>query len=233
MEINAQTSQAALEELFRAVTRREMLSKTPLNIKLFLRYAVLFILFPGMVFGFWAGLGVTLLYCVALVCLMAYGMADQAALAVQVWLCVGCCVFVWVALGAIRAALALRKLRRTPIAAAEAQLSANPMPPCGKEHKLRWHKDEAAWLGEVAWSAPADGIYAVLLSVHHMGRRRLVTRGRQGVCAVYTATTPEGNLQALLLYKLSAGDHALRWVFYPASGAPPATSITLLAAPRS
>jgi hypothetical protein len=56
MEINKNTSQADMQRLYAAVVKREFLKGTPLNIKAFLRYAILFLLFPGMIFGFYVGL---------------------------------------------------------------------------------------------------------------------------------------------------------------------------------
>lgn len=236
MQINQHTPQDALERLFRAVTRRELLSGTPLNVRLLLRYALLFILFPGMVCGFWVGLGLTLVFCVALLLLLAASQGGYAALAVQAWLLCGGLVFVWVCLGATLSAVRRRRLRETPLppASAASPAASAPLAQSGAKRALRWHKSESGdeWLAELSWQAPTAGIYAALLSVQGMGRRRLLTLGRQGVCTVYTATSPQGDLQALLLYKLEPGQHTLRWALLPRAGAPPHAELTLLRCPE-
>lgn len=235
MQINAQTPQATLEQLYRAVCRREMLRSTPLNLRLFLRYALLFVLFPGMVWGFWWGLGITLAFCVALITLLGVGQASAASEATQVWLVCGVCVFLWVCVGSVRSAAARRRVCETA-RPADTAASATALPDCGTEHALRWRKSAESpdsWQAEVHWQAPAAGIYAALLIVRGMGRRRLLTLGHEGVCTVHSYTTPTGDLQALLLFKLAPGAHTLRWQLLPRAGAPPDTSITLLCKPTN
>ena len=234
MQIDSQTPQDALERLYGFATRREMLQASPLNFKLFLRYALLFILFPGMVGGFWVGLGATLVFCVALLWLLGSEQAAYAELGVQVWLVCGVCAFVWVCVGSIRSALALRRLRNTPRVAEQESAPAAKAPACAEEQALRWRKSEEgdSWSAELVWQVPEPGIYAVLLTVRGMGRRRLLTLGRQGVCTVHTAYTAEGDVRALLLYKLEPGRHTLRWALHPRAGAPPHAGATLLSCPH-
>lgn len=59
MKIDAHTSQEQLLKLSEQVLRRDLLQSTPLNIKFFLRYLILFLLFPGMVFGYKVGISGT------------------------------------------------------------------------------------------------------------------------------------------------------------------------------
>ena len=203
----------------------------PAESQAFFRYALLFILFPGMVLGFWMGLGITLAFCAALVAFLAMGQVEHATQGVKIWLACGGCVFVWVCCGAIRSAVALRRVRESARPAESP--AAQPAPECSVEQALRWHKSEdgSRWVAELSWAAPVQGVYAALISVQEMGRRRLLTLGRQGVCTVHTATTPNGGLQALLLYHLQAGQHTLRWSLAPKSGAAPRASVTLLCRP--
>lgn len=225
MQIDSHTPQAELERLFRGITRRELLQGTPLNIKMFLRYALLFVLFPGMLGGFWVGMGVTLVFCAVLVGLLMAGMQEQATLAVQVWLCLGLCVLVWVCLSTTRSALALYRMRNTPLSAGGTASAATPP----AEQTLRWRKSDSgeAWEAELSVSAPEAGIYALLLRVQEMKRSRLLTLGRRGVCCVQSAVEGEA-LQVLLLYKLEAGEHCLRWALAPRRGAAPAASVIRL-----
>lgn len=225
MQIDAHTSQESLQKLYTAVTRREWLMNSPLNIKLLLRYALLFVLFPGMLFGFWVGMGVTLAFCVALTALLSLGRAGEATLAVQVWLLCGVGIFLWVLVGAMRSAYAVRRKRETPRPADAPLPPHTDLPPA--ECKLRWHKSGDEWVAELPWTAPTGGIYALLLTVHDMGRRRLLTPGRQGVCSVHTSGGGE-TLQTLLLYKLESGQHTLRWALTPREGRPPSADLIWL-----
>lgn len=225
MQIDAHTSQESLQRLYSAVTRRELLMNSPLNIKLLLRYAVLFMLFPGMVFGFWVGMGTTLAFCVALTALLVLGLSASATLAVQCWFACGAAVFLWVCVWAVRSAWVLRRMREKPRPAEGAQAPGAS----AAVLKLRWHKGEQEdeWVTSLPWYAPASGIYAFLLNVQDMGRRRLLTQGRQGVCSVHTAGGGDA-LQTLLLFKLEAGQHTLRWSLTPRAGRPPTAELTWL-----
>ena len=66
MKLDHTTTQAELRKLYAVIVRKEFLKGTPLNIKPFLRYTLLFLLFPAMIFGFWVGFGITAVFCVAL-----------------------------------------------------------------------------------------------------------------------------------------------------------------------
>lgn len=246
MQINSQTPQPALERLYRAVTRRELLRGTPLNPRWLLRFALLFLLFPGMVCGFWVGLGLTLAFCIALLCLLGMDHTAAATLAAQVWLGGGACVFVGFCALALRSAFAQRRLRESPRPPAEptaATTGAPPLPLTGAgAQPLRWRprgssadsSGSKVWECALSLQAPAPGIYALLLSVQSVGRRRLLTLGQQGVCIVHTATTAGGDMQSLLLYKLEAGQHTLRWELSPRGhGSAPPASATLLCHPAA
>lgn len=231
MQINAQTPQAVLLRIYSAVTRRELLQGTPLNVRMFLRYAVLFVLFPGMLGGFWLGLGSTLLFSVLLVVLLALGMPAEAALAVRVWLGAGVLALAWVSWGTTRAALALYHMRHAARQADHACDDASPAE-APAEYELRWQRGQGAtWETELMLSAPLPGVYAVLLQVPGVGRCRLLTIGRRGVCRVHSAAAGAGDMQVLLLYKLQAGQHRLRWALAEADKKPPRAQLTLLSCP--
>ena len=230
MEIGSHTPQSALAQLYTAVARREMLQGTPLNFRLFLRYAVLFVLFPGMIGGFWVGLAAALIFCAVLAVLLMSGMSAEAVLAVRLWLSVGALVFGYVCWSTVRAALALYRTRQMA-RPADAPLGAQADSP--SERPLRWHRDTSgeSWYAELEWDAPRPGIYALLVRVQGMGKRRLLTQGRRGLCVVRSSVSG-GDLQTLVLCKLEQGRHLLRWSLHPAQGAAPAASVHLLARPE-
>lgn len=236
MQIDSQTPQVALERLYRAVTRRELLKSSPLNVWWFLRFALLFLMFPGMVLGFWVGLGLTLVFCVALICLMGMDHTPEAVLATQVWLACGGCVLVFWCGGVLYYAVALRRKRETPRPADPEQEPQPPLLPCAEEKKLRWHKEVGAdgvsrWVAKLRFYAPVAGIYAFYISAPEMRRRLFLSLGQQGMCTVYSSTDGD-KLQALLLYKLSAGVHTLCWTMEPHTGRyTPKTKLTLLCRP--
>lgn len=229
MQLNEHTTQAELARLYTAVTRRELLRSTPLNVGMFLRYAVLFVLFPGMVGGFRVGLGATLACCALLVGLLLGGQNEWAVLAVRVWLSAGVCVLAWVSCGTVRAALALYRLRGCNLPAEGAYGAAAPA-----VQKLRWHREHEVWAAEMECGAPATGICALMLQVEGAGKGRLLTPERRGVCMVQSAAKDD-LLQTLLLYRLEQGSHRLRWVFVPSErcSTPPKGSVSVLVSPRA
>lgn len=229
MKIDAHTTQADLERLYRAISQREMLRSTPLNLKMFLRYAVLFLLFPGMAAGFWVGMGLTLLFAVGMVVLLALELTPEAELAMRVWLGAGGLVLVWVSWGTTRAALAQR---RRQLASRPAESPAGGTPLALDTYKIKWRPsdDKQTWEAEWHICAPASGTYALLLDVQGMGKRRLITRGRRGVCCVQSRAGLE-SCQSLLLFRLDAGEHRVGWSLVPAAGPAPQARITLLCMP--
>lgn len=208
MQLSADTSQAELEKLYRAAARQELLRSTPLNVGMFLRYAALFVLFPGMVCGFRVGLASMLAFAALLVGLMLGGWQEWAVMAVRVWLGVGVCVLGLVSVSTVRAALALYRLRMLP-RPADAPAAHAPAP-TATPLKLSPADAPRTHEATLRLDAPVPGIYALLLRVQSHGGCRLLTVGRRGSCCVQTAA--EGNgLQALLLYRLDKGRHLLRW----------------------
>ena len=212
MKLSADTTQAELEQLYRAASRREMLRSTPLNINMFLRYALLFILFPGMVGGFRVGLGLTLLFCALLGGLLLGDMQDTALLAVRVWLSAGALILLWVSWKTTRAAQALYRLRNERRPAEGGKAPAPQETP-----SLLWRRsdDRAAWEAEWLCRAEKPGLYALLLRVQGAGKSRILTSGRRGVCVVQSVAQGD-ELQTLLLYRLEKGCHRLHFYLTPA-----------------
>lgn len=67
------------------------------------------------------------------------------------------------------------------------------------------------WKTTFSLEAPAEGIYAFLLSLDSYSGARFGTDGTEGCCTVQTGGKKGERFDALLLYKLAAGRHLLEW----------------------
>ncbi|MBR4310155.1 MAG: hypothetical protein IKT79_03915 [Akkermansia sp.] len=126
MKLDNTTTQAELQTLYNTIVRKEFLKGTPLNIKAFLRYTLLFMLFPAMIFGFWVGFGVTAAFCVVLITLLAFNYVTVALVAALSWFSLGLLPVSYITMQTYRKASRTRKLRmlvREP-------LGANPAKAC-------------------------------------------------------------------------------------------------------
>ncbi len=229
MKIDRSTSQTELNQLYEAVVRREFLRNTPLNIKTFLRYALLFALFPGMRLGFRWGLLITATFSTVLMVMLLCGVEQWATWAVLAWVLAGLLVFVTVFVQVVRTAAHTRKARLEYLPA-EADLPAGRC--CPELTPLTWRRDKHAELrhsATVVLEIPKTGIYAFILNMDK-GQRdaRIVTHGRRGTCVVYAQGGGKSGepFQALILYRLSAGRHELRWSVDSPRGAKPRATLT-------
>lgn len=225
VKIDAHTTQKQLHRLSEQVLRRDLLQSTPLNLKFFLRYLILFILFPGMVFGFKAGLGITLAFCAALVGILFWGSEAASALAIYSWLSAGLLVLLLVSIGVVRKAWQERALRRQYRPAAPGLRHAQRSP---QKYPLRWHKSntEGFLATHLVLQVQERGVYAVLISLKNYEGAQLVTQGRQGTSLVYAGGGKGADFNALVLYRLEAGTHELIWAI--PSGKAPDTVVSLL-----
>lgn len=225
VKIDAHTTQEQLHRLSEQVLRRDLLQSTPLNLKFFLRYLILFILFPGMVFGFKAGLGITLAFCAALVGILFWGSEAASALAIYSWLSAGLLVLLLVSIGVVRKAWQERALRRQYRPAAPGLRHAQRSP---QKYPLRWHKSntEGFLATHLVLQVQERGVYAVLISLKNYEGAQLVTQGRQGTSLVYAGGGKGADFNALVLYRLEAGTHELIWAI--PSGKAPDTVVSLL-----
>lgn len=229
MKIDRNTSQAELNQLYAAVVRREFLRNTPLNIKTFLRYALLFALFPGMRLGYRWGMLITAAFSLLLMVLLLCGLEQWASWGVLGWVLVGSIVFVSVSVQVVRAAAHTRRTRLEFLPAEEGL----PMGRIGPQLlPLTWKRDKQAELrhnASVVLEIPKDGIYAFILNMDK-GQRdsRIVTHGRRGTCVVYAHGGGKSGepFQALMLYRLTAGRHELRWSVDSPRGAKPHATLT-------
>ena len=175
MKIDANTTQEQLLKLSEQVLRRDLLQSTPLNLKFFLRYLILFLLFPGMVFGFKLGMGITLGFCAVLVGVLFWGSEAASALAVYSWLSCGLLVLLFVTIGVIRKAWQERELRRQFRPAVSGLRHAQRAP---QNYPLRWHKSntEGFMAAHLVLQAPQRGLYALLISLKNYEGTQLSPR---------------------------------------------------------
>ena len=226
MKIDAHTTQAQLYKLNEQVLRRDLLQSTPLNLKFFLRYLILFLLFPGMVFGYKAGMAITLAFCGALVAILFWGSEAASALAIYSWLSCGLLVLFFVTIGVIRKAWRERELRRSYRTATPGLHHAQRNP---QKHALRWRKSntEGYLSTSLVLQVPQKGIYAILLTMKNYEGAQLITQGKLGTALVYAGGGKGQDFNALALYRLEPGLHELVWAI-PAKGSAPVTDVSVL-----
>lgn len=228
MRIDEQTSQQELRLLYRQVVQREARRDSPLNLRLFPRYAVLFILFPGMVCGFRAGLALTSIFSLLLVGLLLAGMEAWGTAAVGCWFALGVAILVGVCLNVQRSARLIRiqRLQERPTDGSANRSCLHP-----RQKSLHWQRLQersGRFHASLHLEAPVGGIYALLLTVDHKGGCRMVTPDRVGMCVVESEGAKGGSFQTLLLYHLAAGFHRLSWMADTPDGRPPHGEVTQL-----
>ncbi len=226
MKIDAHTTQEQLLKLSEQVLRRDLLQSTPLNLRFFLRYLILFLLFPGMVFGYKVGMGITLAFCAVLVGVLFWGSEAASAMAIYSWLSCGLLVLLFVTLGVIRKAWKEREVRREYRTATPGLHHAWRKP---QKHPLRWRKSntEGFLAAHLILQAPQRGIYAVLVTLKNYQGSQLVAQGRQGTTLVHAGGGKGSDFNALVLYRLEAGGHELVWAI-PENGSAPEAFASLL-----
>ncbi len=229
VKIDAHTTQAELLRLSEQSLRRDLLQNSPLNLRFFLRYLILFMLFPGMVFGFKAGMGITLCFCAVLVGILFWGSEAASALAVYSWLGAGGMVLLAVTCGVFRKAWQERTLRRSFRPATPGLRYAQRAP---QNYPLRWRgADTEGYLAaKLVLQVPQRGIYAVLLTLRNYAGSQLVTQGKQGTSLVYAGGGKGADFNALALYRLEPGLHELVWAV-PAGSSAPQAEVSLLNPP--
>ena len=208
VKIDRNTTQEELLLLRRKVTRRRFLRSTPLNIPMFLRYTILFLLFPWMIFGFKFGMLATLVYTCALLGMLLSDATQAALCCSAVWFSLGACVIVYITAREIQQARRTRRLARL-YRPAEREKSGALVRPEQKE--LRWKKDGKSRTASICLKAPQKGIYALLLTLNDYTGGRIIAEGKVGVCIVPSEGEVKGIRHALILYSLEAGCHTLTW----------------------
>ena len=226
VKIDAHTTQEQLLKLSEQVLLRDLLQSTPLNLKFFLRYLILFLLFPGMVFGYKAGMAITLAFCAALVGILFWGSEASSALAIYSWLSCGLLVLLFVTIGVIRKAWRERELRRQYRPATPGLHHAQRKP---QNHALRWRKSntEGYMATSLVLQVSQRGVYAILLTIKDFEGAQLITQGKQGTALVYAGGGKDKDFNALALYRLEPGLHELVWAI-PGTTAPQHTEVSQL-----
>lgn len=209
VKIDAETKQADLQRMYDAVLRREFLKSTPLNLKVFLRYAILFLLFPGMVFGFRVGMMMTLAFCGILVGILIFGSDEASMIAIYSWLSAGLFVMAAVNFSVMRRAWNERK-RRAAYRPATPGLKHAQLTP--QRVALKWHPGERNRLiARLNVRATKRGVCAMLLTFRGYDGRRIITVGIEGTCILQSQGASGEEFHALILYRLEAGTHELAW----------------------
>lgn len=208
MTITKDTPQAELLQLSDTVIKREFLKSTPLNLGKFLRYVLLYLLFPGMVFGFASGMVLTIVFCLALGGILLWGDEADASVAIYSWFAAGLVVVVLVNIIVIRAGWTECK-RRAAFRPAKAGLKHPLASPAN--YAPRWHEKDGFHIASIVLNAPKRGIYAIFITIPDYDGRRLITGGKVGTCTVQAEGKPGETFQALVLYRLEQGHHELSW----------------------
>lgn len=212
MKLDQNTTQAELQKLYKAIVNKEFLKGTPLNLKFFLRYLILFLLFPAMILGYWVGFIITGIFCLLLIVLLSLGYVAAATIAVYTWFCLGMLPICYVTWKTYSKAARIKKMRMM----LRETLDANPAKACvPKNMPLKWNslrrKHNTRMVTSVVINAPQTGIYVLLLTIPHYNGDRLLTDGPAGMCIMQSKAQKGGKLSALLLYNLKAGAHEINW----------------------
>ncbi len=230
MRIEEQTPQQELRQLYQQVVRREARRNSPLNLRFFLRYAVLFLLFPGMVYGFRAGLLLTGAFSLLLLGFLLTGTEAWGTVAVSCWFGLGVVALIVVSLNVWRAAERTRRQRQQerPATDIPGQFISFPRQKIMRWHPMEGEGQKGRFRSSLLLEAPAAGIYALLLTVDHKGGCRMVTPDKRGMCVVESDGVKGGAFHTLLLYRLAKGHHELAWMADTPDARPPRGTVTQL-----
>lgn len=212
MKLDHTTTQEDLQKLYNAIVRKEFLKGTPLNIKAFLRYTLLFLLFPGMILGFWVGFCITAVFCVFLIIMLALNCVTVAIVAALSWFSLGLLPISYVTWKTYAKAAQTKKMRLM----LRESLGANPSKACVPQNMpLKWsnrrHKKQEFKVASIVINAPQTGVYVMLLTMPNYSGARLLTDGPAGMCIMQKNAEKGGELSALLLYNLKKGPHEITW----------------------
>lgn len=228
MQLDHNTTQADLQKLYHLIVRKEFLKGTPLNLKAFLRYTLLFLLFPGMIFGYWVGFGITAGFCLMITIMLSFDQVSLALASVFTWFSLGLlpvCYVTWKTYSRAARTRSLRLMQRDP-------LGANPDKAISPHNtRLKWHnlrrKHNIMQTASIVINAPQDGVYVLLLTIPAYNGGRLLTDGPAGMCIMQKQVQKGKELNALQLYNLKKGAHEICWSFSVMEDTPaPETFIT-------
>ncbi len=227
VKIDTQTSQAELSRLVEAGLRRDFLKSTPLNLKQFIPFTVLFLLFPGMVLGWRIGGLLTALFASFLTGCLIWDAPETAMNGLRIWLFWGCATVLIVTYQVTRDGLKTMRRRRLPLLPVKRDRRAGVR--CPKEAPLSWEKESLAgvscYVSRFLVEAPQPGYYAFLRTVDDY----------EGVLRFSPHTAFEHmegktglRVNDLVIYRLEAGLHELVWATSNAEAGEPKATITQL-----
>lgn len=232
MTIDAHTTQRELLALHERLAREEFLRNSPVNPRLFAGYAVLFILFPGMVLGFRAGIGIMIAVSIGIIVALVNGAQPVAECFVLSWLILGVAVFLWVTgYTLLKARQRRRMMRQTR--PADAPLAPNAkITTCSSVYPLKWKKSGQDGLYSTFLVLQCDvaGIWVVIPELERCVRGRLLLPATPGICCPRCTNTDDA-LRVPFFCKLAAGEHRLTWEFVTNQAPPPQAKATIVAKP--
>ncbi len=207
VNISANTPQAQLCKLTQAATRAHILSALPITGR-GIRTTLLFILFPGMIFGFWKGLMLTGLATIGMMVALAMDNESISHAITRAYLIWGVITAFGVATSVLISAIKEAKRRREYIQPLrEGEQNTQLIFP--QERGLTITSLEEGFLAEVEFEAPAQGVYAFVIELQNCDwatSPQLQDKRYPCILEWRKKERPEG---LFLAYRLEPGIHKL------------------------
>ncbi len=232
MTIDAHTTQRELLALHERLARDEFLRNSPVNPRLFAGYAVLFILFPGMVLGFRVGIGMMIAVSIGIIVALVNGAEPVAERFVLSWLILGVAVFLWVTgYTLLKARKRWQMMRQTRPADAPLAPDAK-ITTCASVYPLKWKKSgqNGFYSTTLVLQCDVAGIWVVIPELEQVGRGRLLLPATPGICCPRRTNT-DNTLRIPFFCKLAVGEHRLTWEFVTDQAPPSHAKATIVAKP--
>lgn len=207
MNISSTTPQVQLCKLTEASIRAHVLSALPITGR-GLRTSLLFILFPGMLFGFWKGLILTGLVTIAMMVALAMDDPSINIAITRGYLIWGVLTALGVAGSILISALKEAKLRRQyilPLRPNE-QNSDLIFP---QQHSLHIQSTDSSYLGTIEFEAPIQGVYTFIIELQNCdwaGTPQL--QGQRNACILEWRKRQQPE-SAFIAFRLEAGIHQI------------------------
>ncbi len=225
MKIDRTTTQEQLLRVTDAALRRDFLAGTPLNLKAFLRNAVLFMLFPGMVLGFRIGMLVTGLFAAFLMGCLLWDHEDWGVWTVRWWLLWG--VFTVLGVTVMVGVNSWRAWQRRKLYL-PADEKAKPGVVEPDALPLRWEKEDDHYECRLTLDIARRGIYAYLLTIDDYEGDGIGARRAQDACLSHGEGQASLRYNQLFIYRFEPGAHELSWYTASLRGGEPKARITQL-----
>lgn len=227
VKIDARTSQAELNLLVERGLRRDFLKCTPLNLKQFIPFTLLFLLFPGMVLGWRIGGLLTALFAAFLTGCLIWDAPGVATAGLRIWLFWGCATVLIVSFQVVRSGLLSMRRRRRLLPSVKRERRAGARFP--QQAPLHWEKERVAgvecYVSRFLVEAPQPGFYAFLRTVDDYDG---VLRYSPNTCFEQMEGKTGLRVNDLVVYRFDAGLHELVWATASAEGEAPKATISQL-----